>query len=849
MLSITESRIEANELTGSSSSGGGIQVFNAVFNLTNSSVTDNLISGDESDGAGMRISSTDARIVNSTISGNQATGNDAFGGAISSEDEIALEIVNTTITNNTAALSGGGIAFGGGGTAVLSLQNSIVAGNADSGVGTDLHAPTGNADLMFSLLGDNTGTDLAEAQAADAMGNLIGSASGSGIIDPMLSSLAINGGTTLTRAPLVGSPVIDAGNDALAVDANSNALTSDQRGAPFSRFSGTVDIGSFEVQPPREPIIEWPNPDNIFVGTELSDIQLNAATNAAGTFTYTPDSGTILNLGDSQTLIVQFTPNDTVNYATTVASVTINVVEQSDLGDAPDSYATLRSSNGPRHFVGSLTLGTTIDAEVQGQPGGDADGDGEDDDGVTFITSLLADASSATTATVNVNVSATSKLDAWIDFDRDGTFDHPNEHIGGGTSITVITGDNIVPISIPAGATAGETYVRFRVSNVGGLRPTGAASNGEVEDYAVTILDGADAPAVNLKLPSGPVTLFSELGQLVVQRRTSDLFRAPVPAVGRYEIIGDEFSNVLTIDTRGGAAIPSGGLSYDGTDRVNTVRLVGANNSLDLSRDGNVAFQNIDVIDTTDPAESTLTIDARAARAMDPTGGGVIMVGGQGDRIEFVDGVEWRMAKPIDVAGFSFSVVTLGDTFVQVDFASGWQNLAQPSDVNNDGNVTAGDALRIINELARRAFSDPLSTELDNPSAVSPWPNIYFDQNGDGLATALDALRVINQLARQQNGGGAGEGESQQAASQSSQPFAQQDVFKAAIHTMAPEQAIGKTSAVTLMDPQPFDSSNEAIVTSKRDYSEPLTESIDQLLSDRSFIDELSREIRSDLLT
>ena len=47
-----------------------------------------------------------------------------------------------------------------------------------------------------------------------------------------------------------------------------------------------------------------------------------------------PDSGTILNLGDSQTLMVQFTPDDTVNYATTVASVSINVVEQSDLGDA-----------------------------------------------------------------------------------------------------------------------------------------------------------------------------------------------------------------------------------------------------------------------------------------------------------------------------------------------------------------------------------------------------------------------------------------------------------------------------------------------------------------------------------
>ena len=116
------------------------------------------------------------------------------------------------------------------------------------------------------------------------------------------------------------------------------------------------------------------------------------------------------------------------------------------------------------------------------------------------------------------------------------------------------------------------------------------------------------------------------------------------------------------------------------------------------------------------------------------------------------------MADPFAVAGFAFSQVTLNDTFVQVDFASAWQNLAQPSDVNNDGNVTAGDALRIINELGRRAFSDADTGELDDPANVSPWPNTYFDQNGDRFATALDALRVINELARQANSP-SGEGE------------------------------------------------------------------------------------------
>lgn len=54
----------------------------------------------------------------------------------------------------------------------------------------------------------------------------------------------------MTHALLVGSPAINAGSNALAVDQNGSPLTFDQRGAGFSRISGgSVDIGAFEVQP------------------------------------------------------------------------------------------------------------------------------------------------------------------------------------------------------------------------------------------------------------------------------------------------------------------------------------------------------------------------------------------------------------------------------------------------------------------------------------------------------------------------------------------------------------------------------------------------------------------------
>ncbi len=62
------------------------------------------------------------------------------------------------------------------------------------------------------------------------------------------------------------------------------------------------------------PVLTWATPAAITYGTALSDIQLNATANVAGTFTYTPAAGTVLNAG-AQPLSVIFTPSDPANYA------------------------------------------------------------------------------------------------------------------------------------------------------------------------------------------------------------------------------------------------------------------------------------------------------------------------------------------------------------------------------------------------------------------------------------------------------------------------------------------------------------------------------------------------------
>ena len=73
------------------------------------------------------------------------------------------------------------------------------------------------------------------------------------------------------------------------------------------------------------PVITWATPSAVPVGSSLSAIQLNAAASVAGTFVYTPVSGTLLSTAGTQTLTATFTPTDAVNYTTASASVSLTV--------------------------------------------------------------------------------------------------------------------------------------------------------------------------------------------------------------------------------------------------------------------------------------------------------------------------------------------------------------------------------------------------------------------------------------------------------------------------------------------------------------------------------------------
>ncbi len=182
-----------------------------------------------------------------------------------------------------------------------------------------------------------------------------------------------------------------------------------------------------------------------------------------------------------------------INATTTVQTDAISIIgtnpqigtilnDEVDWGDAPDTYATLLVSDGARHTtVFGFHLGATIDGEENGQPTVNADGDGADDDGVTIPGLVLNQM-----ATLVVNASMAGKLNAWIDWEADGTFDMTNQIAD---NLDLNAGDNNLTIMVPSDAMEGTTFARFRLSMDGGLGPTGPAPNGEVEDYQVTISD------------------------------------------------------------------------------------------------------------------------------------------------------------------------------------------------------------------------------------------------------------------------------------------------------------------------------------------------------------------------
>lgn len=234
--------------------------------------------------------------------------------------------------------------------------------------------------------------------------------------------------------------------------------------------------------------------------------------------------------------------------------------EAFDFGDAPDSYQTTISANGPSHDIDArLTIGVELDAEIDGVPSATSNGDDtnlvDDEDGISSFDLITTDLAGSN---YSVEVAVRNELDpgnvatlfGWIDFDDDGTFESTES-----ASVPVNPGDTTATLVfvVPGNVSAANTHARFRLTTDTGIStttPGGAAQDGEVEDYPLTIGDGEECiPCKGMK------KLVFEMSDWGGGRDTNEIVRVRVgDLTGKFS--GNDFNAPILFEDQ----VPNGGI-------------------------------------------------------------------------------------------------------------------------------------------------------------------------------------------------------------------------------------------------------------------------------------------------
>jgi CSLREA domain-containing protein len=217
--------------TGNGFGGGIFNGGDATLTLADSTLTGN---SSTAGGAALAVHGT-ATVVNSTFAHNNDLGDG--GGGIYFFSDAELTVNNATIARNHSNGSGGGIYAEN--TAFLGvpplITNSILAGNT-AGQHPDC---SGSIETSYVLVGNATGCNGPTSTRGDQVGTAASP------IDPLLATLADNGGETQTLLPGANSPAVNAGSPA-AAGASFACAARDQRGVARPG-AGRCDMGAVEL--------------------------------------------------------------------------------------------------------------------------------------------------------------------------------------------------------------------------------------------------------------------------------------------------------------------------------------------------------------------------------------------------------------------------------------------------------------------------------------------------------------------------------------------------------------------------------------------------------------------------
>lgn len=260
-----------------------------------------------------------------------------------------------------------------------------------------------------------------------------------------------------------------------------------------------------------------------------------------------------------------------------------------DFGDADGAiYATRFANNGARHEVaGTVThrLGALIDADLGAQDNADATGDdtngSADEDGITFLTTLVDPASGMSDASIDVTALGTGTLYAWLDLNGAGGFDDATEEVISGVTVGA-TATTTVLFNIPSTATSPlTTYMRFRFCSAATTcdTPTGFATDGEVEDYEVQIVPASATTDAVATLPSGAnvgstFTLSRTGTSLSLTDGTLTLFQVPdIAGLQTLTVTGRDVADLLVMEFGGGNVVPANGFTFNAGDGEDELRI------------------------------------------------------------------------------------------------------------------------------------------------------------------------------------------------------------------------------------------------------------------------------------
>ena len=286
---------------------------------------------------------------------------------------------------------------------------------------------------------------------------------------------------------------------------------------------------------------------------------------------------------------------------------------QYDYGDAPNSYGTLQSSNGPRHIYNDVAtnlalsdgvISNNIDTEGDGQPSTQANGDDalstdffsspflfDDETGLIELPSLTTSSTSySVTLSVKNQTGVNATVSGWIDFNQNGMFD-ANERAQ--ATVPSNQAGSLVQVKLYWNGlnnlAGGQTFMRFRIaSNAAEVAdPTGVASDGEVEDYSLTI--------VVQKLSPMPVNLVSLQGQWVENKGNQ------LSWVTSWERDNDRFEIQRSSDAKGfesigrvaGKGTTSATQSYEYVDAQSGLNEVMYYRLKQVDLDGTVSYSRI----------------------------------------------------------------------------------------------------------------------------------------------------------------------------------------------------------------------------------------------------------------